>query len=140
MLKLYLQELKRRKNQNKLELLDSKFKQQAAFVEDQSTFIAACTTRRAGKSSGLAYKFFRAGLKFNNVILPYIALTRNSAENIMWPVLKEIAVKEGIECSFLDSDLSCKLQNGSVIKLFGADMKNFIQRLGGIKTPFAALS
>lgn len=101
--------------------------------------MCAFTTRRAGKSTGFAYKFFRKALKYENVMMPFIALTRDSAKNIMWTVLQEVAEKEKLECEFKDSDLTCKVVGGGHIKLFGADMKNFLSRLRGIKTPLAVI-
>lgn len=121
------------------DLLDPSFPAQNDFVLDGATFLAADTTRRAGKSNGLARKFFRAGLSHKNVLLPYIALTRDSAKNIMWPILIETMEKCGVKGHATESNLSVTLGNGSRIQLFGADQRNFIQRLRGIKTPLAAI-
>lgn len=74
-----------------------------------------------------------------NAFCPYIALTRESARNIMWPVLLEQDEKFKIGCTFTESNLTVTHPNGSRIQLFGADMKNFIRRLKGIKTPGAAI-
>ena len=70
---------------------------------------------------------------------PYIALTRESARNIMWPALEEQAMKLGIAAEFTESNLTVTHPNGARVQLFGADMKNFIRRLKGIKTPGAAI-
>jgi hypothetical protein len=73
-------------------------------------------------------------------MMPYIALTRDSAKNIMWPVLQEVSERHGIACDYTESDLTCTIkETGSSIKLFGADTKNFIARIKGIKTPLAAI-
>lgn len=70
---------------------------------------------------------------------PYIALTRESAKNIMWDILQEIDDRFKIGVRFTVANLTATLPNDGRIQLFGADMKNFIKRLKGIKTPGAAI-
>jgi hypothetical protein len=118
---------------------DDLFKPQAAFVKDPSRFVAAQCSRRAGKSNGLALRFFRTLETHPGAFCPYIALTRESARNIMWPVLLEQDAKYRIGCHFTESDLTVTHPNGARLQLFGADMKNFIRRLKGIKTPGAGI-
>lgn len=122
------------------EIRDKSFPEQDKFIMDMERLICAQTTVRAGKTTGLAYKFFRAGHKYKRVMMPYIALTRDSAKNIIWPVLHEMSERHRILCDFTEHDLTCHIRKtDSSIKLFGADMKNFIPRLKGIKTPIAAV-
>lgn len=137
---LSLKEIKERQGRVESELVDLNYPEQAKFVRDGAMFVAACTTRRAGKSSGLAYKFFRKAKKYqgSDLMMPYVSLTRDSARNIMWPVLQEISHKEGINADFKESSLTVKAF-GCEIKLFGADQKNFIDRLRGIKYPLGAI-
>lgn len=118
---------------------DQSFPLQDAFVIDKSRFIDAQCSRRAGKTHGLGLRFFRTLEKHPGALCPYIALTRESARNIMWPVLQELDIKYGIGCDFTESNLTMTHPNGARIQLFGADMKNFIRRLKGIKTPGAAI-
>jgi hypothetical protein len=117
------------------QLIDEKFPQQRAFVLDRSQFVVATCTRRAGKSHGLALRLYRAALRIPNSLSIYLGLTRLSSENIMWPVLKELNTKYGIGAVLTDSDLTVTLPepNNSVIRLMGADQKNFIERLRGPK-------
>lgn len=135
---LAAQELIRRKKAREL-LVDDNFPEQAAFIRDPSRFLTAICTRRAGKSHGLALKFFNAARKHPKSLSPYIGLTRQSAENIMWPVFKELNEKYSIGAEMTISDLQITLPNESKIILFGADQKNFIERLRGPKYPFAAI-
>src|SRR6185436_7101870 len=72
------------------DLVDTVFPEQAAFVRDQSTFVAAQCTRRASKSNGIGFRLFKKALRYPKSVIPYIALTRESAKNIMWPVFHEI--------------------------------------------------
>jgi hypothetical protein len=121
------------------ELQDPRFKEQHAFVMDPSTFIAALCTRRAGKTNGLALRFLRTLYKYPGSMCPYIALTRDSAKNIMWPVLEELNEKKKLGATMTESNLTMTLRNGSRLKLFGADQKNFIKRLRGPKYPGAGV-
>lgn len=115
------------------------FPKQIEFIEDKSKFVSALCTRRAGKSNGVAIKFFRKAQKHKRALIPYFALTRDSAKNIMWTILQETADKMKLKVDFRESKLEAELENGTVIKLFGADMKNFIGRIKGIKCPIAAV-
>lgn len=120
---------------DKKKYLDTSFATQCLFVEDAARFLAAQCSRRAGKSNGLAIRFFNTLEQHPGALCLYIALTRESARNIMWGVLQELDAKFKIGCEFTESNLSMTHPNGARLQLFGADMKNFIRRLKGIKTP-----
>lgn len=111
------------------------FPQQQAFIMDQSRYIDVQCSRRAGKTNGLAYRFFRTLERHPKQQCIYLGLTLESAREIMWPVLQAINDKFKIGCTFLDSKLTMKHPNGASLKLYGADMKNFIKRLKGRKYP-----
>ena len=57
----------------------------------------------------------------------------------MWPVLHELNDKHDLGCTFLDSKLIMTYPNGATLRLYGADMKNFIKRLKGRKYPGVAI-
>lgn len=80
-----------------------------------------------------------AAKSYPNSLIPYIALTRRSAKNIMWPILREYNDKLNLGATFKDGDLSVVLPNKSEIFLVGADLKNFIERLRGPKYPIAVI-
>jgi hypothetical protein len=129
-------ELKKRKSyQPKPIELDPLFPKQNAFIEDTSRYLTAQCSRRAGKTNGLAIRFFKTLAKYPKSQCVYLSLTRDSAFEIMWPVLLEINEKYGLGCTFTESNLTMKHPNGSKLKLMGADMKNFIKRLKGRKYP-----
>lgn len=117
------------------DIRDQTHPKQDAFVMDPARMVAALTSRRGGKSNGLAYRFYRTMKKHPGCFCVYIALTRESAKNIMWQPLQEIAEKHDLGAKFTESNLTVSMPNGSRLQLFGADMKNFIRRLRGIKTP-----
>lgn len=118
---------------------DKSFKAQHAFVIDKNRFIAAQCSRRAGKTNALAFRFMKTLDEHPGAFCLYIALTRESARNIMWPVLQELDDKFNIGFVFTESNLTITHPNGARLQLFGADMKNFIRRLKGIKTPGVAI-
>lgn len=135
-LSLALAKLRRRQT---LDFRDKKFPLQDAFVVDPSQFLVAQCSRRAGKSNGLAIRFFRALAKYPGCYCPYIALTHSSARNIMWPVLQEQDEIFKVGFKFRESDLTAKHPNGSTLQLLGANTEGFIKRIKGIKTPAAAV-
>ncbi len=116
-----------------------KFPEQDRFVYDKSQFITACCTRRAGKSTGLGRRFFRTMMQYPGSLNRYIALTRDSAKDIMWGALQELNEAEGWDCDFVESTLTMVAPNKSRLRLYGADMKNFIRRLRGAKTASNAI-
>lgn len=115
------------------------FDQQNHFVKDPSQFIAACCTRRAGKTNALALKFINTMKKHPNSLSRYIALTRDSAKDIMWPVLTDLNDRLNLQADLTESNLTMTLPNKAKLRLFGADMKNFIRRLKGAKSPAVAI-
>jgi hypothetical protein len=115
------------------------FPEQDAFVNDDSQFVAAQCTRRAGKTNALALRFHKAMQRNPGSLSRYIALTRDSAKDIMWPVLQELSETHNWKASFTESNLTMTIPNGAQLRLFGADMRNFIKRLKGAKSPAVAI-
>lgn len=115
------------------------FPEQEKFVDDPAQFLIAQCTRRAGKSSALALKFFKAMERHPRSQCFYISLTRESAKAIMWGILQEQTQKLGINARFIESTLTMRMPNGSSLKLLGAKMANFKERIKGVKTPAAAI-
>ncbi len=115
--------------------LDPNFPKQNAFVEDKARYIDAQCSRRAGKTNGLAIRFFKTMEKYPRSQCIYLSLTFDSARDILWPVLQELNEKYKLGCTFVESKLWMIHPNGAKLKLMGADMKNFIKRLKGRKYP-----
>lgn len=115
------------------------FPQQDAAVADESQFVAFLTTRRAGKSTTFGRRYYNTMQRYPGCMCPHIGLTRESTKNIMWPILQDLNDRHGWEAKFNESNLTMTIPNGSRVQLFGADMKNFIRRLRGIKTPGAGI-
>jgi len=130
---------KRKKKVAKPLVLDSRAIYQNAFIEDPSRYIDAQCSRRAGKSTGLGLRFIRTMEKHPKSQSLYLALTQESARDIMWPVMHELNDKYEIGLTFLDSKLTITHPNGAKLKLMGADLKNFIKRIKGRKFPGVAI-
>ncbi len=124
---------------SKLVNLGQSFPEQCKFTEDTSRYIVAQCSRRAGKTNGLAIRFFKTMEKHPKSQCIYLSLTLDSARDILWPVLHELNDKYTLGCTFLESKLTMTYPNGSTLKLMGADMKNFIKRLKGRKYPGVAV-
>lgn len=119
--------------------LDPRFVKQNSFVNSKRPFLAAQCSRRAGKSSGLALRFFRTMEKYPKSTSIYLSLTFDSAKSIMWPVLQELNEHFGLGCTFLEGKMVMTHPNGSRLRLYGADQKNFVKRLKGQKAPAIAI-
>src|SRR4051812_33050629 len=132
-----LRKFEKKKSADAIE--DKRFAEQNAFVQDRSQFLAALCTRRAGKTNALALRFVRTMRANPGSTSRYIALTRDSAKEIMWPVLHEVNDRFALGATFLEGNLSMILPNGARLRLFGADMRNFIRRLKGVKSPAIAI-
>lgn len=116
-------------------VLDPNFKPQNEFINDTSRYIAAQCSRRAGKTNGLAIRFKQTMDRHPGSTCLYLAMTQDSAREIMWPVLQEFNNEFGLGWEFTESKLTVSAPNGSKLKLIGADMKNFVKRLKGRKHP-----
>lgn len=119
--------------------LRAEFDAQNKFITDPSRYVVAQCSRRAGKTNGLAIRFFKTLEKYPKAQCIYLGLTLDSARDIMWPVLQELNEKHQLGCTFVESKLTMTHPNGSKLKLLGADMKNFIKRLKGRKYPGVAI-
>lgn len=119
--------------------LRAEFEAQNLFINDPSRYVVAQCSRRAGKTNGLAIRFFKTLERYPKAQCIYLGLTLDSARDIMWPVLQELNEKHQLGCTFVESKLTMTHPNGSKLKLLGADMKNFIKRLKGRKYPGVAI-
>lgn len=115
------------------------FPAQTAFITSKAKFLVAQCGRRSGKTVALAYRFFKTLHKYPGAQCVYLALTRDSALSIMWPILQEINEKFNLGCRFLESKLTMYYPNGAKLRLLGADQKQFAKRLKGIKCPGIAI-
>lgn len=119
---LILSRLHEIKSKPKPSFGDREFPEQYEFIHATDPLAAALCTRRAGKSYAVGEKLFKKAFDYPGATVLYLALTRDSAERIMWKdILPVIARKKGIDYTPNKSKLTITLENGSVIKLAGAD-------------------
>jgi len=104
-------------------LIADMFEAQRNFYEDKARFKAGLCTRRAGKSNVAARMLLNAAFEHPNRQSLYVALTRDSARFIMWPILTALIKKYGIKCKASEHKLIVTLPNGSTVRLVGADAK-----------------
>lgn len=105
------------------QIIDETFAAQAAFIKDPATRKAAQCTRRAGKSNGVGRALFHEAYAYPTSSQLYLALTRDSAKNIMWDdVIKRLNTDLNLNCKFNETELSLRIpSNDSRIRLAGAD-------------------
>lgn len=113
------------------------FPQQLAFVTDQSRHVAACCSRRAGKSEAIGHKLVKVALSRGDVLLPYITLTKQQGKRILWPVLRRLNARYGLNIKFNSNELTATFPNGSQIFIVGGSEEAELERLRGPKYPVA---
>ena len=111
------------------------FGKQKAFALSKAKYKAACCSRRAGKSFALAYVLIEGALKHPGSINPFITLTRNTAKDIIWPPLREVAKSIGLNLSFKANTGDIHFPNGSKIILRGCEDRRQAEKLRGLKFP-----
>lgn len=104
---------------------------QKKFLADKRRKIAIRGSRRVGKTFAIALKLFTTALTRPGSKNYYLALTKPQCRDNVWPYLKQFADEHEITCKFHETYLSCKLPNGSIIKLHGAETRDEIEKLRG---------
>lgn len=97
------------------------FLPQRKFFEDPSKKKAACCSRRAGKSDGLAAWLLDGGRDDPGGMSVYIAVSRNLCRLIMWAALHRLNDRYdlGLQFKELDNQLYCVLPNKHRIWMAG---------------------
>lgn len=104
---------------------------QQQILESPHRFKILRAGRRGGKSWLCMYKMVLTALSAPRMPILYIALTRDSAQAIMWDILKDFLTDNNIPFRYFDSRLRIVFRNGSTIQLVGADLKRAQDRLRG---------
>lgn len=115
------------------------FGSQAKYATDTSNFVAACCSRRAGKSFGSAFRLCTAAEKHPGALLPYIVRSREDARNIIWPALQLFDKEAGLGLRFMQNTGDVVFPNGSRIILRGAGSRREIDKLRGPAYPGAII-
>lgn len=107
------------------------FPLQRAVIEDPSKRKTLRCGRRAGKTKTFASKQVNAVEKHPGGISLYVALSRPTAERLMWGELKRLDREHTLGLSFNDQKLEARHPNGGQIWLAGADDKKEREKLRG---------
>ena len=85
----HIQRLKNRREQQRKDPYALMFRQQReAFADEGQEFIAAHCGRRSGKTRGFLLRALKVMQRYPGCRIPYIALTRMSAEGILWDQIR----------------------------------------------------
>jgi hypothetical protein len=124
---------------NSYKFMQAMHPKQRTFVTDKATLKAALCTRRAGKTTGAAYAIVHAAHEYDDALIPYVTITRENAQKVMWHELKLLNRRWQWGVTFNESTLTATFPNGSRVWLLGAKDKDDIERLRGSKYPLAVL-
>lgn len=104
---------------------------QIDFIDNPSNYKLARCGRRAGKSYMAAVLMIITCLLTSDMPVLYLALTRESAMNIIWKPLTTMLYLCGINYDPQISRGRIVFDNGSYIQVFGADAPDAVNRLRG---------
>lgn len=108
------------------------FKEQIAFIRDQSQFKTAVCSRRSGKTVACAADLLNTAITHDNVVCLYTTLKRVNAKRIIWPELLKINRDYRLGGEANESDLALRMPNGSIIYASGAKDKSEIENFRGL--------
>lgn len=110
------------------------FPEQLAFALEKKIIKTACTSRRGGKTNGIAADFIDTCMRENGVLCLYITLTMRSARTIIWDELKKVASKYGLDVKTNEVSLEMYFnKTKSTIRCGGAKDESEIEKYRGLK-------
>lgn len=108
------------------------FKEQLAFVMDNSRWVTGSCSRRAGKSVGCTIDLMITAASTPNVNCLYITLTFATAERLVWGELNKLNDKYKFGGIPNQTKLTMKFPKGGTIYLSGCDNKADIEKFRGM--------
>lgn len=108
------------------------FPEQCAFVRESARFATALCSSRAGKTTALAVDMLQTCMSVQDSLVVYIALTADSAEDIMWPILEQLNRDYKLGGKETQSDLTIQFSNGSRILLKGCPSESRVGLFRGL--------
>lgn len=112
---------------------------QLAFVGDESLRKSALCGRRAGKTHVVTRMLVDTCLKHPDTFSVYIALTRQSAKDLVWRPLLRLNREYNLKIKFNSTELTATFENGAYVKLVGLDKEPEIEKLRGPKYKMVVL-
>lgn len=120
--KALIEFLRRTKSKAFVDLTDPNFPRQREFIRDPARFKAAQCTRRAAKSYADGIGLYEAAVNFPRVSCLYVALTVESARNIMIKdIMEPLNERHNLKARFFERPLHIAMPNGSIIYFTGVD-------------------
>jgi len=115
------------------------FGPQKAFVLDTAPLVLASCSRRAGKTTGVAWKLIDVGQKNPGCTMPYITQARENARDIIWPALQQFNVEYDLGLEFNRNTGEVRSPQGWRVVLRGAGTNREIEKLRGQKYPLVVI-
>lgn len=113
---------------------DELFSNQNDFIDDPSREKGSLCTRRAGKTSiWTRYTTIISELTPRSIIRVW-GITRLRAKQMLWDEYKLLHARHKIKTVFNETELTIRFENGSEIRLLGADKDKEVQKKRGDKT------
>lgn len=138
--KAVLQEM--RKRQQRQAALDAEavlFGPQKKFAKSQKRLLAACCSRRAGKTYALAFLLLSEAMRYPRSYCIYVTMAREEAKRILWPALMDFDDMCHIGLEFKQNTGEVHLPNGSIILLAGAGSMREVEKGRGKKYPIVVI-
>ena len=110
------------------------FDKQLAFIDDPSRNKSALCTRRAGKTSMWSRYATILALTKPRSLVRIWAINRLRAKQLLWVEFKDVCARHRIKIDAHETELTIRFENGSEIRLLGADKDREVQKKRGDKT------
>lgn len=110
------------------------FDRQLSFIDDTSKYKAALCTRRAGKTSMWSRYCVSEAIQNNRALIRIWAVSRIRAKQLLWSEITDVCRRHAIKVDTNETELSIQFENGSEIRLLGADKDKEVQKKRGDKT------
>lgn len=110
------------------------FDRQLAFIDDPSRNKAAICTRRAGKTSMWARYCTMVALEKPRSLIRIWAIARLRAKQLLWQEFLDVCARHRVSIKTHETELTIRFDNGSEIRLLGADKDKEAQKKRGDKT------
>lgn len=121
-------------------LADFCFPEQIAFIESKARYKTARCSRRAGKTTSIAHYIRHIARNGHGYDCLYITKTRETAERIIWQMLKDVVRKYGDDVKVNESKLTIYFKDtNSWCYLKGAKDTAEIEKLRGQKFKLAVI-
>lgn len=110
------------------------FPQQLDFIDDPSRNKVALCTRRAGKTSMWSRYCTIVALQHPNSLIRVWGSSRLRVKQLLWREFLDVASRHKIPVASHETELTIRFDNGSEIRLVGADKSKDTERKRGDKT------